>query len=112
MAESEKLIKNRVRHAINSSGKALVWNNPVGTLSDGRGGYIAVGLGKGSCDLVGFVIGSARFFCIETKTATGKLRADQIAWMNVVRKNGGVAEVARSVEDAIDILQRAITGKI
>ena len=42
----------------------------------------------------------AVFTSIEVKTRTGKLRPEQEQWMKVVRAAGGIAGVARSVEDA------------
>jgi hypothetical protein len=40
------------------------------------------------------------FTSIEVKTRTGKLRPEQEQWLKVVRAAGGIAGVARSVEDA------------
>ena len=42
----------------------------------------------------------AVFTSIEVKTPTGKLRVEQEQWLKVVRAAGGIAGVARSVEDA------------
>ena len=42
----------------------------------------------------------AVFTSIEVKTPTGRLRPEQEQWMKVVRAAGGIAGVARSVEDA------------
>ena len=42
----------------------------------------------------------AVFTSIEVKTPTGRLRAEQEQWLKVVRAAGGIAGVARSVEDA------------
>ena len=42
----------------------------------------------------------AVFTSIEVKTRTGKLRPEQEQWLKVVRAAGGIAGVARSVEDA------------
>jgi dihydroxyacid dehydratase/phosphogluconate dehydratase len=42
----------------------------------------------------------AVFASIEVKTPTGRIRPDQRAWMETVQAAGGIAGVARSVEDA------------
>jgi hypothetical protein len=42
----------------------------------------------------------AVFTSIEVKTATGRLRPEQRQWLDAVQAAGGVAGVARSVEDA------------
>lgn len=42
----------------------------------------------------------AVFTSIEVKTPTGRLRPEQEQWLKVVQAAGGIAGVARSVEDA------------
>lgn len=46
----------------------------------------------------------AIYSSIEVKTKTGRLREDQINWMDLVRAAGGIAGVARSPEEAGDLL--------
>jgi hypothetical protein len=46
----------------------------------------------------------AVFTSIEVKSATGRLRPEQRQWMEAVQAAGGIAGVARSVEDAEQIL--------
>jgi hypothetical protein len=41
----------------------------------------------------------ARFLSIEVKTPTGRLSHEQATWRAAVLKAGGIAVVARSVED-------------
>ncbi len=72
------------------------------------------GLCKGSADLIGYrsiaitpdMVGTtvAVFLSIEVKTATGKLRPEQQQWLDAVQAAGGIAGVARSVEDALRIV--------
>lgn len=75
------------------------------TLLDGR--WIRYGLGEGSSDLVGLIKPSGRFFAIEVKTATGRPTAKQVAWMKLVESYGGVAELCRSVQDALVVYRKA-----
>jgi dihydroxyacid dehydratase/phosphogluconate dehydratase len=42
----------------------------------------------------------AVFTSIEVKSATGRLRPEQRQWLEAVQAAGGIAGVARSVEDA------------
>jgi dihydroxyacid dehydratase/phosphogluconate dehydratase len=42
----------------------------------------------------------AVFASIEVKTPTGRIRPEQRAWLETVQAAGGIAGVARSVEDA------------
>ena len=48
----------------------------------------------------------AVFTSIEVKTPTGRLRPEQKTWLDAVQAAGGVAGIARSVEDAQRILLR------
>ncbi len=41
----------------------------------------------------------ARFLSIEVKTPSGRLSPEQETWQAAVQKAGGIAVVARSVED-------------
>lgn len=84
----------------------------MGRLPDPRTGrWIEFGVGgKGAGDLIGWrtitvtpeMVGQqvAQFVSLEVKTPTGRLRPEQEQWMKVVRGAGGIAGVARSVEDA------------
>lgn len=84
-----------------------VWRNNVGKLKDARGTWVAYGLGVGSADLVGIVAPSGRLFAIEVKTPEGKTTPEQDAWLATIRRFGGVAGVARSVEEAMAIVDEA-----
>jgi hypothetical protein len=55
--------------------------------------------------MVGSIV--AVFTSIEVKTPTGRLRPEQQQWLNAVQAAGGIAGVARSVEDA----QRIMTAE-
>jgi dihydroxyacid dehydratase/phosphogluconate dehydratase len=46
----------------------------------------------------------AIFTSIEVKTPTGRVRPEQQAWLEAVQQAGGVAGVARSIDDAVRIL--------
>ena len=73
------------------------------------------GLAKGSADLIGWrtviitpeMVGQrlAVFTSIEVKTPTGRVRPEQHAWMAAVSGAGGIAGIARSVQDANDLLR-------
>jgi dihydroxyacid dehydratase/phosphogluconate dehydratase len=75
---------------------------------------VQFGLARGSADLIGYrtvtitpeMVGQqvAVFASIEVKTPTGRIRPDQRAWMETVQAAGGIAGVARSVEDAKALL--------
>jgi penicillin-binding protein-related factor A (putative recombinase) len=52
---------------------------------------------KGVSDIIGIYKG--KFLSIEVKSEKGKLTEDQMKWFSDVKSNGGVAFVARSIED-------------
>lgn len=91
-----------IRAALCAIEGVRVWRNNVG-VDTMRG--IRYGLGVGSPDLVGIAWG--RFVGLEVKTPTGRVSKEQTMWLDMVRRFGGVAGVARSVEDAIAIVEEA-----
>ena len=113
---SEQRIQQEIRLAI-SHGDTKIFRNNTGTLKDANGRPVQFGLCKGSADLIGWttrtvtqeMVGTqvAVFLSIEVKTPTGRLRPEQQQWLDAVQAAGGIAGVARSVEDA----QRLTTAK-
>ena len=83
-----------------------LFRNNVGTLRDKDGRYVQYGLCPGSSDLIGWVAvaGVARFLAIECKSAKGRLTPEQANFLRVVRDSGGVAGVARSVDEALALV--------
>lgn len=108
-AESERALMIRIRVALTSAGGVLIWRNEVAKarrLSDG--GVMPFGLGVGSADLVGVVAPYGRFLAVEIKRPRiGKVSEEQGRWIAAVRRHGGVAGVATSVEEALRLLEEA-----
>ena len=112
---SEQSIQQHIRIAC-STGDTRLWRNNTGTLRDQHGRPVQFGLARGSADLIGYrtititpeMVGQqvAVFTSIEVKTptGTGRIRPEQRAWMETVQAAGGIAGVARSVEDAKALL--------
>lgn len=110
---SEQRIQQEIRIAC-SHGDTRLFRNNTGTLRDQNGRPVQFGLCKGSADLIGWkrvtvteeMVGTAVavFASIEVKTATGRLRPEQQQWLDAVQAAGGIAGVARSVEDALRIV--------
>ena len=110
---SEQSIQQHIRLAL-SRGPVRLYRNNTGTLRDQHGRPVSFGLCKGSADLIGWttrtitpdMVGQqvAVFTSIEVKTATGRLSPEQRQWLEAVQAAGGIAGVARSVEDALDLL--------
>ena len=110
---SEQRIQQEIRLACSRGAVRLMRNN-TGVLRDYHGRPVSFGLAKGSADLIGWttreitadMVGAtiAVFTSIEVKTATGRLRPEQKQWLDAVQAAGGIAGVARSVEDAEQLL--------
>lgn len=103
-----------------SKGPCRLYRNNCGVLRDQRGVPVRYGLQPGSGDLIGWrtitvtpeMVGQqvAVFTSIEVKSKTGRLRPEQRQWMEAVQAAGGIAGVARSVEDAQALLRNATDG--
>lgn len=120
----ESTLAAAIRLAVSKLG-ARLFRNQVGTyhLADPRckwcakhGRKVGSGLGKGSPDLVGWrvvtitpdMVGQrvAVFIGIEVKASLKRATAEQQSWLAAIRESGGIAGVARSVDEARDILFR------
>ena len=109
-AASEQSIQQHIRLTC-STGATRLFRNNTGTLRDANGRPVQFGLCKGSADLIGWrtvtitpeMVGQqvAVFTSIEVKSPTGRLRSEQKLWLDAVQAAGGIAGVARSVEDAL-----------
>ena len=104
---TEAQTQQQILIALNSRPDCRVFRNQVGVLRTIDGRTVRAGLCVGSSDLIGWYRG--RFLAIEVKSATGKTSKEQEAFLAVVRKHGGLAGVARSVEEAIAILDAPLT---
>lgn len=130
MAESESSIQRRIQMALAKQG-SLVWRNESSgsymgkvihkagdqvTLSGAR--FLPAGLCKGSSDLicctptvitqdmVGKTIGV--FTAVEVKTARGRTSPEQDKFLLAVNRAGGIGFVARSAEQAVELLNNAL----
>lgn len=112
---SETSIQQEIRLAC-SRGPVRLWRNNSGSLPDPRTGrYVQFGVGSpGGSDLIGYrkvtitpeMVGTELpvFAAVEVKTAKGKATEQQKAFIEHIRNAGGIAGVARSVDEAKSIL--------
>ena len=109
-------LQQRIRLALGTHPDARLFRNQVGSLPDPRTGrLVTFGLAKGSADLIGWrtvtvtpeMVGQriAVFTSIEIKLPNGRVRPEQHAWQRTVSAAGGIAGIARSVQDANDLLR-------
>jgi hypothetical protein len=128
---SEHLTQQQILLA-HGSGTTRLWRNNVGTGWAGQatkvtpgnrqaiaaalrpgdvvirqGRPLHAGLCKGSSDLIGYrqIDGIAQFVALEVKSATGRATKEQDQFIDHIQAAGGLAGIARSVDDAAAILQ-------
>lgn len=113
----ETKIQRQIMCAISELGHT-VWRNETGSFWTGRvihkdnstvtlanACMIPCGLCVGSSDLIG-ITKEGIFFAIEVKTAKGRTSKEQEQFIEHIRSRGGIAGVARSPQDAVDLLAR------
>lgn len=116
MATSETQLQQEIRLALGTRPDLRLYRNNCGSLPDPRTGRpVQFGLARGSADLVGWrtitvtpdMVGQqlAVFTSIEVKTPNGRIRPEQHAWQRTVSAAGGIAGIARSIQDANEILR-------
>jgi hypothetical protein len=116
VANAETDLQQRIRLALGTHPELRLFRNQVGQLPDPRTGRpVQFGLARGSADLIGWrtlvitpdMVGQriAVFTSIEVKTERGRIRPEQHAWLGCVQAAGGIGGVARSVADALTIVE-------
>lgn len=113
----ETKIQRLIMIALSEAGHT-VWRNETGnfwtgqvihkdnqTVTLARAQMMPCGLCKGSSDLVG-ITNDGIFFAIEVKTPQGRVSKEQQHFIDHVNEKGGIAGVARSPQDALDLLSR------
>lgn len=89
--------------------KILAWRQNCGAIPatyKGRQRFIRYGQ-PGQADICGILSPSGRYLAIEVKSAKGKVSDLQALHLELVRSQGGVAGVCRSVEDVAELLREA-----
>ena len=109
---NEAFVQNKIRLAI-GHGKIRLFRNNTGALLDIKGRLVRFGLCKGSSDLIGFktititpdMVGKevAIFSAIEVKDKS-KVTTDQKHFIDIIQNAGGLAGVAKDVDEAKKIL--------
>ena len=128
---SEHITQQRILLAC-GNGSTRLWRNNVGTGWAGQatkvtpgnlrsvaqalrpgdvvirqGRPLHAGLCVGSSDLIGYRVVDrvAQFVALEVKSATGRPTAQQVQFLDHINAVGGLAGIARSVDDAAAILR-------
>ena len=98
----ESKLMHRISAAICEKGCFVLRTNS-GVYYDSQGNRITIGF-KGLSDLVGFRP-DGKFFALEIKTPTGRPSPEQIKFIDFCHSKGIPAGIARSVEEALQILE-------
>lgn len=101
---NEHSIQNTIRLKLSELGYAVFRiNSGKVRMADGR--WFDTGVPKGFSDLI--AVKDGKIFFLEVKTETGKASADQLSFLAVMRdRYGCVAEIVRSVDDAVRVVTK------
>lgn len=110
---------NRIMLALGRRPDVRVFRNNCGVAVFPDGSRVAYGLAPGSSDIIGWkrtritpeMVGKdvAVFIAIEVKTGTGRPSKEQVNFIEAVKAYGGVAGVARTEEEAIQLITQHTT---
>lgn len=100
----EAAILHRCMLALSEAG-CVVFRANVGLFFTRDGRPVQTGLPRGFSDLFGFRP-DARAFFVEVKSASGRLRPEQAAFLEAMRARGAVAVVARDADDCVERVLR------
>jgi VRR-NUC domain. len=105
---NETRIQRRIMVALSRIGVRIFRNN-VGTAKQGER-TIKFGLCKGSSDLIGWtkVNGVAVFTAVEVKRPMKKPTEPQRNFIHRVREDGGIAGVATSEDEAVELIESEV----
>lgn len=101
--EHQQLVDD-ILFAIGSMKEVRVWPRQVGFDYLRK---IKFGV-EGEADIQGIIAPNGRMLSIECKTGTGRLSAAQKRWRAMVEKYGGLYIEARSLNQVIDEVKRAL----
>lgn len=99
----EHRIQNEIRLALANTCVMFRINVGKGYTPDGR--YFDTGVPRGFSDLFGVRKADGRAVFIEVKTHRGKPTDQQKNFLETMRKNGAIAGVCRSSEEAVQLVK-------
>ena len=100
---TEQDIQNLIRVALTPI--ATVFRINTGKVKTHDGRFFSSGTPKGFSDLCGHRKSDGKMFFIEVKTPTGKLRPDQEHFLKQMSQYPVITGVARSAQEAVDIVE-------
>jgi hypothetical protein len=103
---SEADLMRSIMLALSEDGH-MVFRGNVGLFFTKDGRPVKSGLPVGFSDLFGFTNRGARPFFLEVKTDIGRVSPAQQAFIASMRQRGAIAEVVRSVKEAVELLRNS-----
>ena len=103
MSKSEATIQAEILVEANKRGHRL-WRSNAGKIKTQQNTFVQL-FPKGFPALVGFRKSDGKFMVIEVKNTKGKLRPEQVKFAEFAMKQPIIYGVARSVDDAIKIIE-------
>ena len=100
----EHRIQNEIRIAV--SPYAVIFRINVGCVKTPDGRFFNTGVPKGFSDLFGVRKSDGKAIFIEVKTPTGRIRPEQKNFISQMQKNGAIAGICRSSEDAVNLITK------
>ena len=101
--KTEKQIQNEIRLALSET--CVIFRINVGVFKTADGRVVSTGVPNGFSDLFGYRRSDGRAVFIEVKKPGGAVRPAQTKFLKAMRKNGALTGIARSVEDAKEIVR-------
>lgn len=109
MASEEHEIQKQIQVAL-SQHKCSVFRTNVGKVQTIDHRWFDTGLPQGHSDLYGFRWVDNQVFYIEVKSKTGKPSEDQIRFHEFLASHNVIHGIARSVQDALMIVDGSLVG--
>lgn len=106
---SEHQIQNEIRVAL-SAHRCTVFRVNVGTVHTNDGRIFSAGVPQGHPDLYGFKWSDGKVFYLEIKNERGRPRPDQIQFHKMLTSHHIIHGIARSVDDALKIIDNELVG--
>lgn len=98
----EHFIQNEIRKNVNDL--AVIFRINVGVFKSEDGRFVSTGVPKGFSDLFGFRKSDGKAIFLEIKNEKGKASSDQVHFLKTMAKFGAITGIARSVEEARNII--------
>ena len=114
--KSESVVQSEIRKALGSLPDVRLWRNNTGSIKDTRGVPVKFGLCVGSSDLLCIVAPRGRWLVIECKSEDWVPAKSGVRWeheeeqrmfIGVIESMGGVGGFARSVSEAMGLVEKA-----